>query len=138
MIEKPPNGNIPQADVRELVKESQKRMAAAGLSGPLKQSCLTCNRHLDELDLLLGYCPYCMEERARNLLEQFRPMGTDGTRRAFPQCYECHRDIITHGLKTWDTLAKSFKLVCIDCGYKQVEKDRQYRDTDWGYARGLR
>ena len=133
VIEKPKD-NVPRSDVRELVRVSIERVIS-GKTGDVKKQCLTCSRWLDELDLVFGSCPYCLEEKARNLMESFRPV--DG-KSIFPRCAECNTDIVIHGLKMWDTLGHSFKLVCIDCGYKQLEKDRQYRETEWGYARGLR
>lgn len=98
--------------------------------------CLSCERWLDDMDIVFGFCPYCLEERARNLVEKFRPIDT--TKEVFPKCAECNQEIIAHGMKNWDSLAKSFKLVCIDCGYKQVTKDRQYRDTPWGWRKHLK
>ena len=103
----------------------------------IKQACLTCPRILDELDIILGgICPYCAEERVRNVIESFRPVDT--TKQHFPECAECHQEIYVWGMKLWDTGAKSFKLVCTKCGERQVNLDRQYRDTPWGWTQNLK
>lgn len=102
----------------------------------LKKQCLTCSRWLGMPDLLFGLCPYCLEERAKNKIEKFRPQGANG--QDYPKCYECKTNIYLIGLETWDVLAKSWKVLCPPCGQRQIEKDRQYLETPWGYEQKLR
>ena len=100
----------------------------------IKVQCLTCSRWLQDVDLIFGFCPYCMEERGKSTAATMNVMA--GTQ--LPRCAECNQEIALIGLKTWDTNAKSFKLVCTSCGEKQLAKDRQYRDTPFGREKGLK
>ena len=87
------------------------------------------------MDIIFGHCAYCLEERAKNAIEHFRPIATN---EQFPKCYECRQEVYLIGMKTWDSTAKSWKLLCMDCGTEQVSKDRQYRNTPWGYEQKLK
>ena len=106
-----------------------------GKSSIIRTRCLTCSRWLDDLDILWGLCAYCLEERAKNATYGFRPISPG---QQFPRCYECNQEIVFCGLKTWDSVAKSFKLLCSACGEKQIALDRQYRDTPWGREQNLK
>ena len=107
-------------------------------SKAIRVQCLTCSRWLDQQDIVFGFCPYCLEERAKNAIEKFRPLTQqEAERQIFPRCAECSQEIVVMGMKTWDTLANSFKLVCFRCGYSQLQKDRQYRETPFGYSNKL-
>lgn len=103
---------------------------------PLRMKCLSCPRQLNPADMIVGYCPYCMEERAKNMVEKFRPF--DSAKQKFPTCQECKGAIYTYGRIMWETGAKSFKLVCTSCCDKQAEKDEQYINTPWGRERGYK
>jgi DNA-directed RNA polymerase subunit RPC12/RpoP len=100
----------------------------------IKVQCLTCSRWLTDQDLIFGFCPYCMEERSKSTAATMNVMAGN----QLPRCAECNNEIALIGLKTWDSLAKSFKLVCTSCGEKQLAKDRQYADTPWGREKGLK
>lgn len=103
---------------------------------PLKRRCSSCTRWLAPDELVMDTCPYCLEEKAHNAIYNFRPF--DVSKQEFPQCYQCHQPIVLVGLRTWDTLARSFALLCTACGEKQIEKDNQYRDSPWGYQQKLK
>jgi len=95
----------------------------------LKSHCLACDRWIDPEDIIFGCCAYCLEERANNAAYNFRPIGP---KQQFPRCYECDNEIHLVGMKTWDRLGKSWKLLCTKCGEHQVTTDRQYTDSAWG------
>ena len=105
-------------------------------SNLIRRKCSSCNRWLSPDDIVANACPYCLEARATDAIYKFRPF--DNTKQQFPRCYECNAEIHLIGLKTWDVLAQSHKILCTACGEKQLEKDNQYRNTPWGYSQKLR
>lgn len=115
-----------------LLKEPEvKEFTLPGDTSRLRVQCRTCERWLDRADMYFRKCPYCLEEQARKMLDEFRPIDT--SKEQFPKCAECNQPIIQHGLRLWDTTANAHALKCIDCGYKQIQRDRQYLDTPWAY-----
>ena len=111
-------------------------MGKEGETSVIKKKCRTCFRWLGKSDILFGSCPYCLEARAANASEFMR--GFDSSKQEFSRCFECSVEINIVGLKTWDTVAKSWCLLCTKCGEKQLEKDSQYTNTPWGYDNKLK
>ena len=97
---------------------------------PLREKCRTCPRSLTEQDLLAGLCPTCLLARTEDFVKRFGPSFNGGA----PRCFECNKPIGEGGYLHWDSVANSFALLCIPCSTVAIEKDGQYRGTEFAFA----
>lgn len=73
----------------------------------------------------------CLIKRTEEFFKTFGPAFDGGT----PPCFECGASVKQiGGYIHWDALANTFALLCIPCSEKAIQKDSQYRGTEFAFA----